>query len=66
MSSEAEGGQVMDEALDQAVEMYQASVKAGVHPLTAASDVVVDMTGVSLADLHDALLARGLIKSYGA
>lgn len=55
----------MDDALDQAVEMYQASVLAGVHPLTAASDVV-DMTGVSLADLHDALLARGLIKSYGA
>lgn len=51
--------------LDQAVEMYQASVLAGVHPLTAASDVV-DMTGVSLTDLHDALLARGLIKSYGA
>lgn len=51
--------------LDQAVEAYLHEVQAGVHPLTAASDVV-DMTGVSLTDLHDALLARGLIKSYGA
>lgn len=53
------------QALDQAVEYYGRLVAEGVPALTAAV-TLKDIFGVTLDQLHDALVARGLLKSYGA
>jgi hypothetical protein len=51
--------------MDEAVRRYQELVDEGYMRAVAAATVATEFD-VTLAQLHDALVARGLLKSYGA